>query len=62
MDLAVRRLTVRGQSKTGSKSYALPLDRGALKVFGIDDNPRGYDLVVKATKDKIIVTKYHGEH
>ena len=57
MQLNTHKLVVRGKSKDGFKSYALPLGRQELQEFGLADNPQGRSLIVKVTNDEIVVRK-----
>lgn len=57
MQLNTHKLVVRGKSKDGFKSYALPLGRQELQEFGLEDNPQSVNLIVKVTNDEIVVRK-----
>lgn len=52
---------MRGRSKEGTASYALPLSKEDLETFGIAGHPRDYQLVVKSYADKIVVTKLNDQ-
>lgn len=57
MQLNTHKLVVRGKSKDGFKSYALPLGRQELQEFGLENDPQGRSLIVKVTHDEIVVRK-----
>lgn len=57
MQLNTHKLVVRGKSKDGFKSYALPLGRQELQEFGLEDNPQSVSLIVKVTNEEIVVRK-----
>lgn len=57
MQLNTHKLVVRGKSKDGSKSYALPLGRQELQEFGLEDDLQSANLIVKVTHDEIVVRK-----
>ena len=57
MQLNTHKLVVRGKSKDGFKSYALPLGRQELQEFGLADNPQSVSLIVKVTNEEIVVRK-----
>ena len=57
MQLNTHKLVVRGRSKDGFKSYALPLGRQELQEFGLADDPQSVSLIVKVTNEEIVVRK-----
>lgn len=61
MNISTKRLTMRGRSKEGAASYALPLSKEDLEIFGIAGHPRDYQLVVKSYADRIVVTKLNDQ-
>lgn len=56
--LSVHHLVVRGRSKKGSKSLALPLTHDEIKAFGLDpDDAEKANLIVNINKDRIVISK-----
>lgn len=62
VEINTHKLTVRGQSHRGVKSYALPLSRQELREFGVAlDHADDLKLAVTVTKGKIVAVPVYDE-
>lgn len=62
VEINTHKLTIRGQSRQGVKSYALPLSRQELREFGVAlDHADDLKLAVTVTKGKIVVVPVYDE-
>lgn len=57
MEISTKRLFVRGKSKSGSVSYALPLTRRDLQALGLSGDLDKTELLVKIKNHKMVVQK-----
>lgn len=51
------KLVVRGKSKTGSKSYAIPITQWELGVLNIDDPDHEPIIITKNDQNQLIINK-----
>lgn len=51
------KLVVRGKSKTGSKSYAIPITQWEMGVLNIDDPNNQAIVVTKNDQNQLIISK-----
>lgn len=51
------KLVVRGKSKTGSKSYAIPITQWEMGVLNIDDPNNQTIVVTKNDQNQLIISK-----
>lgn len=57
MEISTKRLFVRGKSRSGSVSYALPLTRRDLEALGLSGNLDKTELLVQVRDRKMVVQK-----
>lgn len=57
MEISTKRLFVRGKSRSGSVSYALPLTRRDLEALGLIGNLDKTELLVQVKDRKMVVQK-----
>lgn len=57
MEISTKRLFVRGKSKSGSVSYALPLTRRDLQALGLSGDLDKTELLVQVKDHKMFVQK-----
>lgn len=61
MEISTKRLFVRGKSKSGSVSYALPLTRRDLQALGLSGDLDKTELLVQIKDHKIVVQKVESQ-
>lgn len=57
MEISTKRLFVRGKSRSGSVSYALPLTRRDLQALGLSGDLDKTELLVQVKDHKMVVQK-----
>lgn len=57
MEISTKRLFVRGKSKSGSVSYALPLTRRDLQALGLSGDLDKTEFLVEVKDHKMVVKK-----
>lgn len=57
MEISTKRLFVRGKSRSGSVSYALPLTRRDLEALGLNGDLDKTELLVQIKNHKMVVQK-----
>lgn len=58
MEISTKQLFVRGKSKSGSVSYALPLTRRDLQALGLSGDLDKTELLVQIKDRKMVVKKF----
>lgn len=61
MEISTKRLFVRGKSKSGSVSYALPLTRRDLQALGLSGDLDKAELLVQIKDHKMVVQKVESQ-
>ena len=61
MEISTKRLFVRGKSKSGSVSYALPLTRRDLDALGLSGDLDKTELLVQIKDHKMVVQKVESQ-